>query len=83
VANVRVVADTNIYVSALLWTGVPHRLLRLAEAEELTLVTTPSIMEELARRGARAAKIPTETQKSSDFGCGTDGVAHQRGGGNS
>jgi putative PIN family toxin of toxin-antitoxin system len=47
VANVRVVPDTNVYVSALLWTGIPHRLLRLAEAGELTLVTTPAIMEEL------------------------------------
>ena len=46
-AKVRVVPDTNVYVSALLWTGIPHRLLRLAEAGEVTLVTTPAIMEEL------------------------------------
>lgn len=46
-ANVRVVPDTNVYVSAVLWTGIPHRLLRLAEEGELTLVTTPAIMEEL------------------------------------
>ena len=46
-AKVRVVADTNVYVSALLWTGIPHRLLRLAEEGALTLVTTPAIMEEL------------------------------------
>ena len=39
--------DTNVYVSALLWTGIPHRLLRLAEAGDITLVTTPAIMEEL------------------------------------
>lgn len=36
-AKVRVVPDTNVYISALLWTGIPHRLLRLAEAGELTL----------------------------------------------
>jgi len=47
VAKVRIVPDTNVYVSALLWTGNPHRLLRMAEAGELTLVTTPAIMEEL------------------------------------
>lgn len=46
-AKIRVVPDTNVYVSALLWTGIPHRLLRMAEAEELALVTTPAIMEEL------------------------------------
>jgi len=47
VANVRVAPDTNVYISALLWTGIPHRLLRLAEEGELTLVTTPAIMQEL------------------------------------
>ena len=46
-ANVRVVPDTNVYVSALLWTGIPHRLLSLAEEGKLTLMTTPAIMEEL------------------------------------
>ena len=43
----RVVLDTNVYISALLWTGIPHRLLRLAEVGDVTLVTTPAIMEEL------------------------------------
>jgi uncharacterized protein len=47
VAKARVVLDTNVYISALLWTGIPHRLLRLAEAGDLTFVTTPAIMEEL------------------------------------
>ena len=46
-AKIRVVPDTNVYISALLWTGIPHRLLGWAEAGELTLVTTPAIMEEL------------------------------------
>ncbi|MSP38238.1 MAG: putative toxin-antitoxin system toxin component, PIN family [Deltaproteobacteria bacterium] len=46
-AKVRVVLDTNVYVSALLWTGIPHRLLRLAEEGDLALVTSPSILEEL------------------------------------
>jgi putative PIN family toxin of toxin-antitoxin system len=31
----------------LLWRGIPHWLLRLAETGELSLVTTPAIMEEL------------------------------------
>jgi uncharacterized protein len=46
-AKARVVPDTNVYISGLLWTGIPHRLLRLAEAGDVTLVTTPAIMEEL------------------------------------
>jgi uncharacterized protein len=41
------VLDTNVYISALLWTGIPHRLLRSAEAGDITPVTTPAIMEEL------------------------------------
>jgi uncharacterized protein len=47
VAKARVVLDTNVYISALLWTGISHRLLHLAETGDLTLVTTPAIMEEL------------------------------------
>jgi putative PIN family toxin of toxin-antitoxin system len=46
-ANVRVVPDTNVYISALLWNGISHRLLRLAEAGELAFITTPAVMEEL------------------------------------
>ena len=53
-ANVRVVPDTNVYVSALLWTGISHRLLCLAEEGALTLVTTPAIMEELREVLGRA-----------------------------
>ena len=47
VARARVVLDTNLYISALLWTGISHRLLRLGEAGDVMLVTTPAIMEEL------------------------------------
>jgi putative PIN family toxin of toxin-antitoxin system len=53
VAKTRVVPDTNVLVAALLWTGNPHRLLVLAEAGDLTLVTTPAIMEELREVLAR------------------------------
>jgi putative PIN family toxin of toxin-antitoxin system len=47
VAKARLVLDTNVYISGLLWTGIPHGLIRLAEATDVTLVTTPAIMEEL------------------------------------
>ena len=43
-------------MSALLWTGVPHRLLQFAEAGHLTFVTTPAIMEEL-REGLERPKF--------------------------
>jgi len=47
VAKTRLVLDTNVYISGLLWTGIPHRLIGLAEATDVTLGTTPAIMEEL------------------------------------
>ena len=53
-AKIRVVPDTNVYISALLWTGIPHRLFGWAEAGELTLVTMPAIMEELREVLGRA-----------------------------
>jgi len=66
VANVRVVPDTNVFVSALLWTGNPHRLLVLAEAGDLTLVTTPAIMEELGEvLGRRKFRLRIATLQTS------------------
>ena len=44
----RVVADTNVVVSAIFWTGAPHKLLTAAEAGHLTLHTSPHLIEELA-----------------------------------
>lgn len=44
----RVVADTNVLVSAFLWTGLPHRVLRLAESRDITLYTSPTLIEELS-----------------------------------
>ena len=44
----RVVLDTNIVVSALVWGGVPYRLLQLAQAGEIDLVTSPILIAELA-----------------------------------
>ena len=46
-ARTRIVLDVNVYVSGLLWTGTPHQILQAAEAETLTLVTAPMILEEL------------------------------------
>jgi putative PIN family toxin of toxin-antitoxin system len=47
VAKVRVVLDTNVYISGLLWTGTPHRLIHAAEVGELAPATTPAIMDEV------------------------------------
>ena len=44
----RIVIDTNIWVSGLLWRGMPWKLLGLAEAGEVELCIAPSMLVELA-----------------------------------
>lgn len=39
--------DTNVLVSALLWTGPPHELLHAARMGTAVLVTSPALIEEL------------------------------------
>lgn len=43
----RLVLDTNVVLSALLWGGTPYRLLQLAEEGELQLYTSPELAAEL------------------------------------
>ena len=44
----KVVADTNVIVSALLWVGVPHKILVAAEQASLTLCVSPALLQELS-----------------------------------
>ena len=44
----RVVVDTNIWISGMLWRGAPWQLLRMAEQGEIELCVTPSMLSELA-----------------------------------
>lgn len=43
----RVVIDTNIWISGLLWKGLPWQLLCLAEEGEVELCLAPAMIEEL------------------------------------
>ena len=43
----RVVLDTNAVVSALLWGGVPYKLIEAASAGEIELITSPPPLTEL------------------------------------
>ena len=49
----RVVLDTNVVVSALVWGGSPFRLLQLAAAGEIELYSSPALLTELAEVLAR------------------------------
>lgn len=44
----RLVLDTNVVVSALLWGGLPYQLLRLATEGDVTLYTSPALVGELS-----------------------------------
>jgi len=46
---VRIVIDTNLWVSGLLWRGAPWELLRLAEAGQVEICLAPSMLAELAQ----------------------------------
>jgi putative PIN family toxin of toxin-antitoxin system len=46
---VRIVIDTNIWISGLLWRGMPWELLRLAEKDQVVLCITPSMLDELGK----------------------------------
>jgi len=45
---VRVILDTNVVVSALLWGGTPERLIDAAGEERLELLTSTDLVAELA-----------------------------------
>jgi uncharacterized protein len=46
---VRIILDTNVVMSALLWRGLPHQLLaHLRQREEVQLYSSTAMLEELA-----------------------------------
>lgn len=68
VAKKRIVPDINVFISGLLWTGIPHRLLEAAEAGTLTFITTAAILEETQevlvrpKFAARIAALSTDNK---------------------
>jgi len=49
----RAVIDTNVLLSALLWSGTPHALMEHARNGTVTLISSPALLAELARVIAR------------------------------
>ncbi len=43
----RVVVDTNVMISAVLWLGTPHRIIELAERNRLVICMTQAMLDEL------------------------------------
>ncbi|HFD86273.1 MAG TPA: putative toxin-antitoxin system toxin component, PIN family [Gammaproteobacteria bacterium] len=54
----RIVLDTNIVVSALIWGGVPRQLLNLGRDNRTTLFTSSLLLNELADVPWRAINSP-------------------------
>jgi putative PIN family toxin of toxin-antitoxin system len=64
----RLVIDTNIAVSAILWQGTPGRLIALATEGEIELFTSAALLDELADVLTRSklAKPVAKTGRSAD-----------------
>lgn len=54
----RLVLDTNVLISGLLWTGPPHALLHAARTGTAVLVSSPALIEELRAVLARPKLAP-------------------------
>ncbi len=55
---VKVVADTNIIISGVLWHGAPHTLLEIAYKNEIQLLTCSALLQELTEVLQRDKFIP-------------------------
>jgi uncharacterized protein len=63
---VRVILDTNVVISALIWGGKPYELIKLAVAGDLILFTSPMLKSELHNVLMRSHFLrKLEMQKSS------------------
>jgi len=59
----RVVLDTNVFISALLVDGTSREILNLARQQEITLVASPSILSETAKKLREKFKWPEHNIK--------------------
>jgi putative PIN family toxin of toxin-antitoxin system len=67
---VRLVLDTNVVISALLWGGTPERLIELAGDGSVELITSQALLDELSEllgRPKLAAKLAREGQSAAEI----------------
>ena len=64
----RLVIDTNVVVSGLLWLGNPGRLLEAAALGQVTLYTSPALLAELATTLGNAEAGPAHHPQRVDTG---------------
>ncbi len=61
----RVVLDTSVWISALLWVGLPHRILQLAYEGRIRLCLTEPLLRELAEVLARPKLAPLLARRNT------------------
>ncbi len=61
----RIVLDTNVVVSALVWGGTPYQLLQAAVDGDIELVTSPALIDELRDVLSRSHLAPRLAAKQS------------------
>ncbi|MBD3334612.1 MAG: putative toxin-antitoxin system toxin component, PIN family [Candidatus Eisenbacteria bacterium] len=52
----KIVLDTNVFISGIFYRGAPHRILRAWRDRRLTIVFSPAILDEYRRVGDRLAR---------------------------
>jgi putative PIN family toxin of toxin-antitoxin system len=57
---IRVVLDTNVYISALMFGGLPGSLLDLAFLQSFVLVASPALLDELDEKLRLKFEVPSE-----------------------
>jgi len=57
---IKAVLDTNVFISALFWTGSPHNVLAKALESEFILITSREILKEIEERLLNKFKFPVE-----------------------
>ncbi len=65
----RVVADTNIFISALMFGGLPGSFLDLALLRSILLVTSPELLDELDEK----LRLKFEVSSKDAYDTGKDG----------
>jgi hypothetical protein len=68
--KMRVVLDTNVWLSGLLWGGVPDQILQLVEREELQAIGSEEILDELFQTLSR----PKLQKRLGQLGIDTDSI---------
>jgi len=61
--GVKVVLDTNVFISALFWKGAPYQIFRKILRGAILNFTSPQILEELKERLLEKFKFPPERVK--------------------